>query len=226
MERTTVATPQMSPKRSAVWLAIASFAPFIPFINLKMLITQCVKWFILFTPIYLRKSDSFLFLELDERTCEPYQFRCKNNRCVPGRWQCDYDNDCGDNSDEEKCGMYFNWQCDLSVDTRLTLLLHAQQFIKLNLVFYYYLWPSHMSVGGIVGILSYVMARSRCSLMHLTSCCLYSSFHTDPLAWLRGRFLLPPNHLFQPLLPSPLSSHLPMIPCVFVTEAPNCSICP
>uniref|UniRef100_A0A3Q2YEC9 Uncharacterized protein n=1 Tax=Hippocampus comes TaxID=109280 RepID=A0A3Q2YEC9_HIPCM len=37
-------------------------------------------------------------------TCEPYQFRCKNNRCVPGRWQCDYDNDCGDNSDEDKCG--------------------------------------------------------------------------------------------------------------------------
>ncbi|KAG8452515.1 hypothetical protein GDO86_004341 [Hymenochirus boettgeri] len=41
--------------------------------------------------------------ECDERTCEPYQFRCKNNRCVPGRWQCDYDNDCGDNSDEETC---------------------------------------------------------------------------------------------------------------------------
>lgn len=40
-----------------------------------------------------------------ERTCEPYQFRCKNNRCVPGRWQCDYDNDCGDNSDEDKCSM-------------------------------------------------------------------------------------------------------------------------
>lgn len=42
----------------------------------------------------------------DERTCEPYQFRCKNNRCVPGRWQCDYDNDCGDNSDEESCSTY------------------------------------------------------------------------------------------------------------------------
>ncbi|RVE72792.1 hypothetical protein OJAV_G00041090 [Oryzias javanicus] len=41
--------------------------------------------------------------ECDERTCEPYQFRCKNNRCVPGRWQCDYDNDCGDNSDEDGC---------------------------------------------------------------------------------------------------------------------------
>uniref|UniRef100_A0A3Q4MZE3 EGF-like domain-containing protein n=1 Tax=Neolamprologus brichardi TaxID=32507 RepID=A0A3Q4MZE3_NEOBR len=37
------------------------------------------------------------------KTCEPYQFRCKNNRCVPGRWQCDYDNDCGDNSDEDNC---------------------------------------------------------------------------------------------------------------------------
>lgn len=42
----------------------------------------------------------------EERTCEPYQFRCKNNRCVPGRWQCDYDNDCGDNSDEDKCGRF------------------------------------------------------------------------------------------------------------------------
>lgn len=29
--------------------------------------------------------------------------------------------------------------------------------------------------------LSYVIAHSRCSLMHLTSCCLYSSFHTDPI---------------------------------------------
>ncbi|XP_062904698.1 low-density lipoprotein receptor-related protein 1-like isoform X1 [Mobula hypostoma] len=43
--------------------------------------------------------------ECDERTCEPYQFRCKNNRCVPGHWQCDYDNDCGDNSDEESCAL-------------------------------------------------------------------------------------------------------------------------
>uniref|UniRef100_A0A4W3IBD4 LDL receptor related protein 1B n=1 Tax=Callorhinchus milii TaxID=7868 RepID=A0A4W3IBD4_CALMI len=43
--------------------------------------------------------------ECDERTCEPYQFRCKNNRCIPGHWQCDYDNDCGDNSDEETCAI-------------------------------------------------------------------------------------------------------------------------
>lgn len=56
---------------------------------------------------------------VDERTCEPYQFRCKNNRCVPGRWQCDYDNDCGDNSDEEKCGMYLNRQTDFSIPALL-----------------------------------------------------------------------------------------------------------
>lgn len=49
----------------------------------------------------------------DERTCEPYQFRCKNNRCVPGRWQCDYDNDCGDNSDEESCSRSYPTPCSL-----------------------------------------------------------------------------------------------------------------
>ncbi|KAK2193395.1 hypothetical protein NP493_13g04008 [Ridgeia piscesae] len=35
--------------------------------------------------------------------CEPTYFKCKNSRCIPGRWRCDYDNDCRDNSDEEDC---------------------------------------------------------------------------------------------------------------------------
>lgn len=35
--------------------------------------------------------------------CDESYFRCKNNRCVPGRWRCDHDDDCGDGSDEIGC---------------------------------------------------------------------------------------------------------------------------
>ncbi|XP_033107798.1 low-density lipoprotein receptor-related protein 2-like isoform X2 [Anneissia japonica] len=37
------------------------------------------------------------------RTCSPDEFRCSNNKCIPLRWQCDYDDDCGDNTDEVNC---------------------------------------------------------------------------------------------------------------------------
>ena len=35
------------------------------------------------------------------------QFTCDNGRCVSESWKCDGDNDCGDNSDEEYCGMLY-----------------------------------------------------------------------------------------------------------------------
>lgn len=33
-------------------------------------------------------------------TCSVDYFQCANNNCVPKYWQCDGDDDCGDNSDE------------------------------------------------------------------------------------------------------------------------------
>ena len=37
------------------------------------------------------------------RDCSESEFRCKNHKCISGKWRCDYDNDCGDNSDEIEC---------------------------------------------------------------------------------------------------------------------------
>uniref|UniRef100_A0A8C7E883 EGF-like domain-containing protein n=1 Tax=Nothoprocta perdicaria TaxID=30464 RepID=A0A8C7E883_NOTPE len=36
----------------------------------------------------------------DQHTCPSDRFKCKNNRCIPNRWLCDGDNDCGNNEDE------------------------------------------------------------------------------------------------------------------------------
>lgn len=67
------------------------------------------------------------------RTCGADQFRCKNgNRCIPGRWRCDRDDDCRDMSDETDCPYYtcpstaircpsgkcipLRWKCDFDDD--------------------------------------------------------------------------------------------------------------
>ncbi|XP_068685724.1 uncharacterized protein [Montipora foliosa] len=36
-------------------------------------------------------------------SCSSDHFTCANRHCIPARWVCDYDNDCGDNSDEQGC---------------------------------------------------------------------------------------------------------------------------
>lgn len=36
-------------------------------------------------------------------TCPPGFFKCNNDKCIPEKWICDKDNDCGDNSDEVSC---------------------------------------------------------------------------------------------------------------------------
>ena len=47
-----------------------------------------------------------------QHTCAPTQFVCKNKKCLSINNRCDFDDDCGDNSDEEDCRMY-KFSCTL-----------------------------------------------------------------------------------------------------------------
>ena len=38
--------------------------------------------------------------------CDDPKFECSNGRCIASSWKCDNEDDCGDNSDEQNCGMY------------------------------------------------------------------------------------------------------------------------
>lgn len=38
-----------------------------------------------------------------ENTCLRNQYRCSNGNCINSIWWCDFDNDCGDMSDERNC---------------------------------------------------------------------------------------------------------------------------
>ena len=41
-------------------------------------------------------------------TCRPGQFTCTNGRCISNYRMCDTEDDCGDQSDEQRCGKYYH----------------------------------------------------------------------------------------------------------------------
>lgn len=59
-----------------------------------------------FHPTLLRSLSlfSFSFCLLDAKVCPSGEFMCANRKCLATVYLCDSDDDCGDGSDELKCG--------------------------------------------------------------------------------------------------------------------------
>ena len=41
-----------------------------------------------------------------ESSCKPEQFTCTRGSCTKKEYQCDFNDDCGDSSDEVNCGTF------------------------------------------------------------------------------------------------------------------------
>ena len=50
------------------------------------------------------RAEIFLYSHIVTGTCRFGQYQCLNGKCISGGSVCDGSNDCGDNSDETKCG--------------------------------------------------------------------------------------------------------------------------
>ncbi|KAJ8318008.1 hypothetical protein KUTeg_003099 [Tegillarca granosa] len=50
--------------------------------------------------LYALAYASILFRANSQETCAQGDFQCNNGYCIPSKWICDFDNDCGDGSDE------------------------------------------------------------------------------------------------------------------------------
>ena len=59
-----------------------------------------------------------LCLFVGKRKCDADKFLCDNGRCIPNDWKCDFDDDCGDGSDEKE-----EWGCRKLLDVCLWHIL-------------------------------------------------------------------------------------------------------
>ena len=55
---------------------------------------------LLFYPAILWKKGP---ISSGNKTCKSNEFTCANGKCITHTWRCDFDNDCGDDSDETHC---------------------------------------------------------------------------------------------------------------------------
>ena len=61
-----------------------------------------------------------------ESLCDqPDSFDCGNDRCIPGRWICDGDNDCGNFNDENQDCECDDRQFACATDEVITFFVHT-----------------------------------------------------------------------------------------------------
>lgn len=79
-------------------------------------------------------KHNFHFLRPDQHTCPADRFKCQNNRCIPLRWLCDGDNDCGNDEDESNttCSGTFKVSYILIIKLGVYLFIWFQKLVHWN----------------------------------------------------------------------------------------------
>ena len=74
--------------------------------------------------LLLQNGSKFYQRGCKEEQCKEKQFQCVNKKCVADHWRYDYDNDCGDNSDEKDCP---STTCEAGSQFRCDWAVYQQQ---------------------------------------------------------------------------------------------------
>ena len=86
------------------------------------------------------------------RSCAAQEFKCSTDKCIPERFVCDGDDDCGDMSDEQRCNTTTTSGNNILVFTLLLL--------------------SHPITGSTCSLLSLALAKAaicrKCHLLKLS----------------------------------------------------------